>query len=201
MKLLSDIQVMDLPDLQRLVEMIRHCKKATPTLQLIAKNSFITGQLRCKKFHPYRSLLTKMFLEVFVADGDILAAETLTQERLIDSAYTENLLLVSYNVILIIIRIISCLTAKYSDNENDLFESDSFLQIVKVIIKDPFQFYNITLDLLKNNDDLTSRRSATQKLGKYFFIDNYFYLHLIDFVLSSYNFSVYGPVFLEKDFT
>ena len=86
MKLLSDIQVMDLPDLQRLVEMIRHCKKATPTLQLIAKNSFITGQLRCKKFHPYRSLLTKMFLEVFVADGDILAAETLTQERLIDSA-------------------------------------------------------------------------------------------------------------------
>lgn len=201
MKLLSDIQVMDLPDLQRLVEMIRHCKKATPTLQLIAKNSFITGQLRCKKFHPYRSLLTKMFLEVFVADGDILAAETLTQERLIDSAYTENLLLVSYNVILIIIRIISCLTAKYSDNENDLFESDSFLQIVKVIIKDPFQFYNITLDLLKNNDDLTSRRSATQKLGKYFFIDNYFYLHLIDSVLTSYNFSVYGPVFLEKYFT
>ena len=179
---------MDLPDLQRLVEMIRHCKKATPTLQIMAKNSFITGQLRCKKFQPYRSLLTKMFLEVFVADGDILAAETMTQERLIDSAYSQNPLLVSYNIILIIMRTISCLTAKYSDNEDELFECENFFEIVKFIIKDPFEFYYITVDLLKNNDDMSSRRLATQKLGKRFFPNEYLiwnilslaFLHIVE---------------------
>ena len=157
---------MDLPDLQRLVEMIRHCKKATMTLQTIAKSSFTTGQLRCRKFSPYRSLLMKMFLEIFVADGDILAAETIVQNQLLDSAYTQNALLISYNVILIMMRTISCVTEKYGDDENNLFESDDFLHSLRKIIKDPFNFYDITVDLLKKSNDMGSERTAAQRLGE-----------------------------------
>ena len=141
--MLSDIEVVEYPDLQRMVEMIRHCKNSRKILQSIAKESLSTYQMLSKKHVQFRSNIVRMFVEIYVADGDIVAAETLIKEKLADPAYTESPLLVAYNTIIIIIKAIAFVCDPGGRGGDNPFGGNAFKNCLQDIIVDPFQFYGI----------------------------------------------------------
>ena len=134
---------------------MRYCKTANQTLQILAKKSLSTYQLRMKTRILYRAHLIQMFVEIYTADDHEGAAEKLIQDHMTDDAYNTSPILLSYKAILSCLKAI-CYTIEKRESNGDL----NAVKILYDIIKCPLRFYDVVLYL---NTTSTSTSTSLRK--------------------------------------
>ena len=153
MQVISDMEAVSFSDFHHVVEMMRYCKTASQTLQILAKKSLSTYQLRMKTRIMYRAHLIQMFVEIYTADDHEGTAEKLIQNHMTDDAYNRSPILLSYKAILSCLKAI-CYTIEKRESNGDL----NAVQILYDIIKCPLRFYDVVLYL---NTTSTSTSTST----------------------------------------
>ena len=125
--------------------MIRHCKLATETLTVISKETI--ALMKTKRNESHRTLVLKMFIEVFIADGAVKAAEGLIQTSLADPAYSYSAILSAYNVMITLFKAMAYVSEPELRSEDNPYGGENFILLLKKIIRNPFEFYDTAVVL------------------------------------------------------
>jgi hypothetical protein len=182
MQVISDMEAVSFSDFHHVVEMMRYCKTANQTLQILAKKSLSTYQLRMKTRIMYRAHLIQMFVEIYTADDHDGSAEKLIQNHMTDDAYNTSPILLSYKAILSCLKAI-CYTIEKRESNDDL----NAVQILYDIIKCPLRFYDVVL-FLNSTSTSTSMKKSSLTSGRasgnfvYIFISIFIFIFIFIFV-------------------
>ena len=162
MQVISDMEAVSFGDFHRVVEMMRYCRTANQTLQILAKKSLSTYQMRMKTRIMYRAHMIQMFVEIYTADDHDGTAEKLIQNHMTDDAYNTSPILLSYKAIL------SCLKAIcYTIEKREISGDFNAVQILNDIIKCPLRFYDVVLYLSSTSTSTsTARKKSSSSSGR-----------------------------------
>jgi hypothetical protein len=147
LKVLADVEVIELVDIQALIEMVRHSKNASHWLKQICKASLSTNQLiYSKRLAKHRSNILLMFVEVYIADGYIDMAGLLLREKMADRAYNNCPKLVAYNAIIVVLKAIAFVSERAKEN-GEFVRVGRMKGSLDDVIIDPLSFYHTVVAL------------------------------------------------------
>ena len=112
LRTLADVDAIDRPELERLVEMLRHATDAPHWLKLLLTK--VTAMKTIRTWDPaYMSTFIQTFVEVAVADGDIAVAQEVLRDRLADVAYARSPTLIAYHALLLVAEAVTFVAARW----------------------------------------------------------------------------------------